>query len=177
MSEATTQIQQEKPPLPSGYETVSRGPRIIVPRTEIPWLDKEEESIQLARIKIVGGQDFYLGSIIRGKKLTAAANALDEHRSRISNNLLNTAIAEYIRTGFNPSIKIVDNKITRNNIYYTGNQGGQRVYFMRMDKFLRPGDKLPIIVRIASCDKAQQNDVLSVITSSTHRQNKRLGRL
>lgn len=163
----------EKKGIPSGYESVEGAyPKLKITAEELPWLPKVDPDgkqkhfdISLARLKIQGyHQDVFLGSLIEGKDLIGAASALDEKRSRITNNLFYSNIPSFIQEGKTES---VDNERTKKPIYYFKNNGGQRVYFM---KFTLGGK--PVILRIAVCDKSREEDVLTTITTQTRKQIK-----
>lgn len=141
------------------FETNNRAPKIVIGRNEIPWLPQDEE-IQLKRRILPDGQEFLLASLIRGKKLIDAANKLDRKGKHVTDNLLNSFLAEFLRS---PHSKVVTQAITRKPIYYVGNPAGQRVYLMRFGSI----EGLPIFLRLAVCDKVGQPQVLSVLTGSS----------
>lgn len=144
------------------FETSSRAPKITIDRREIPWFVSETEDVQLKRRTLTDGTEFFLASVIRGRKLEDAANQLDRHRKQITDNLFNSALPDFIR-GHNTNVRSVDGPITRKPIHVVGNPGGQRVYFMRFGSI----EGLPIILRLAVCDKARQSEVLSVLTGTS----------
>lgn len=158
--------------LASPFELVSEGPQITLTRRDLPWLPQENEKIKLKRVAVQGGGIFYLAGCTRGKKLVDAANQLDEHRSKITNKLFNSRIGEFIK-GYNVNVKTLINSVATRPVYYVGNPGGQRVYFMRFDNI----DGFPVIIRIASCDKSAQSDVLSVLTNQSLRNIKKFTRV
>lgn len=162
--------------LPSGFEKVRRSEQqLVVDKKDLPWLDGESLSISLAEITLAGSdrQRFFYGSAILGKELLEAANQLDEHRSRIANNLLYSHLPEFIRSNNHPYIKLVHDPVTERPIYNVYNKGGQRVYFMRFDKL----QGIPVIIRVAVCDKDRQAQVLRVISTRSHKAIKHLGKL
>lgn len=144
------------------FETSSQAPKITVDRREIPWLPSETEDIQLKRRTLTDGTEFFLASVIRGRRLEDAANQLDRHRKQITDNLFNSALPDFIR-GHNTNVRSVERPVTRKPIHVVGNPGGQRVYFMRFGSI----EGLPIILRLAVCDKAKQPEVLAVLTGTS----------
>ena len=151
----------ERPP--QTPETKGINFSLKINNTEIPWLPTESHIVRLIKMKGATGH-FLFGSAIQGKALVEAAQQLDSHRSDITNNLMYTHIPPYAE-GFNPHVKIVENPRTNQPIFYVGNKGGQRVYFLRFGRI----DNMPVIVRIAACDKATQREVLSTITTTSRR--------
>ncbi len=154
----------EKPTRLRGAERANAG-RIIY-KSDLPWLPEQEHEVHLIKIR-TGKKGFLFGSAIRGRKLVEAASQLDTHRSNICNNLLYTHLSQFAE-GFNPHVKMVQNPRTRQPIFYVSNEGGQRVYFMRFGNL----DFMPIIIKIATCDKATQTDVLATITTDSLKQIK-----
>ena len=144
---------------------------VKINRRDLPWIAEEALSIPLAKIRSQNG-GFLFGSAIRGKALVDAASGLDEHRSTVTNNLLHTHLPQFAE-GFNPHVKIAENTRTLQPIFYVGNKSGQRVYFMRFGKI----EGMPVIIRIAACDKAKQLDVLGVITTKSKRELKSGGKI
>lgn len=168
-----------KGPWPKAFAKVTGEPKegmsapretlTLTPDT-IPWI-REARVVNLARVTLESGNAFLLGNMIEGD-LKIAANALDKHRSEICNNLFYTNIPDVIDQQYSETVSVLTNHRTRDRIYYMGNPGGQRVYFMRFSQ----GDT-PVILRIAVCDKAQQLDVLRVISNDSIKQIKKRGRL
>lgn len=154
------------------FESVKEGSHLTITRRDVPWLPTESERIRLKRVGVSGGAEFYLASATRGKKLVEAASELDEHRSKIANSLFNSRISEFIR-GYAVNVKTLIHSVAKRTVYYVGNPGGQRVYFMRFDNM----DGLPVIIRIAACDKSAQTDVLSVLTDQPIRNIKKFARI
>lgn len=140
-------------------------------RSDIPWLPENYHEAHLVKMRI-GASQFLFGSAIKGRTLVDVADQLDEHRSEISNNLLHTHLPQFAQ-GYNPHVKLLDNTRTRQPIFYIGNKGGQRAYFMRFGQL----DNMPVIVKIAVCDKAQQSQVLSTLTYASKKHNKKVSRL
>lgn len=151
-------IGTENRPLPSGYERVSEGPKVVLKKADIPWLESDEE-IQLKEVDLVGGGSFLLGSAIRGKRLKSAADQLDSHRKGLVDNLFNSHLPDFVRRNHHPDLRKLVNPATTKPVYCFGNPGGQRVYFTRLDNT----DGKPVIIRLAVCDKAKQASVLAVL--------------
>lgn len=139
-------------------------------KSDLPWLDAESHQVSLVRMR-VGASVFLFGSAINSKRLVDAASELDEHRSEITNNLLYTHLPQFAE-GYNPHVTMLENSSTRLPIFYVKNNGGQRVYFMRFGRL----DNMPIIIRIAACDKASQTEVLSTLTTMSRRMVRQLSK-
>ena len=161
--------------LPSGFKEVRRsGQILVISQEDLPWLGQQSLAVSLAEITLVGGgEKFLYGSAIYGKDLVDAAGQLDEQRSTVANQLFYSHLPEFIRKGCHPYIKGVDSRLTDRPIYNVYNRGGQRVYFMRFDRL----QGLPVIIRIAVCDKAREIQVLGVITGSSHKTIKKSSKL
>ncbi len=149
--------------IPSGYSEVSHGLTAQVGPEQIPWLESQRQ-ITLAKFVPQGGREFYLGHAVSGRKLLRAAQRLDEHRSTLVDNMFYASLPQYAETGFSPAVRGVVDAVGNRRINYFANPGGQRVYFMRMDDILGPENDVPVIVKVAVCDKSDQADVLSVLT-------------
>ncbi len=147
--------------LPSGFkETRMSDQRLLISNMDLPWLKKTEE-IPLAMVTLsdTEGQKFYYGSIVRGKLAQVAAQ-LTREQNKHADTLLYTYLPDFIKRK-SSFIKTIKNQITNRPICYLGNVAGQRVYFI---EFGRVNDT-PVIIRIAVCDKAKQDEVLAVLTT------------
>ncbi len=176
VSQQTNQPKKIEVPIPSIIKTNEQTATVatlLITGKDLPWLDQQEAELSLDKITFVEGVRFFYGNIIYGKKLTEAANQLDEHRKEIADNLLSSHLPGFIKDGHHPYIKQVDGRITERPIYNVYNHGGQRVYFMRFDKL----QDIPIIIRIAVCDKAREDEVLSIITNRSHKVIKQRSKL
>lgn len=152
-------------------ETERTDFKVRLHKSEIAWLAEEFHDTQLVKMR-VGKQEFLFGSAILGQTLTYAASKLDEHRSEICNNMLYTHLPSFAQ-GYNPKVSPLEHGITNKPIFYIGNKGGQRVYFMRFGNL----DRMPIIVKVAVCDKANQADVLAILTDQNRKQIKKQSKL
>lgn len=160
--------------LPSGFkESRISEEKLTVTTKELPWLRKTEK-IPLALITLsdTAGQKFYFGSIVRGKLAQAAAE-LTSDQNRYADSLLYTYLPDFVRRRLD-FISRLSNRVTINPIYYVGNDQGQRVYFMESSDKIK---EMPVIMRIAVCDKAQQDEVLSVLTTTSRSFSKARSRL
>ena len=147
-------------------ETERTDFKVGIHKSDLPWLPENYHESNLVQIRI-GTSRFLFGSAVKGQLLTEAAQQMDEHRSEIANQLLHTHLPQFAE-GYNPHVKVVDNPKTRQPIFYVGNKGGQRVYFMRFGNL----DRMPVIVKVAACDKAREVDVLAEITTDSRKQIK-----
>src|SRR3990167_10127313 len=163
-------------------ETVTEAPRktpevqrgshsIRINQNDIPWLETPTHRVELVTMRH-GSVEFLFGSAIQSKRLLEAARQLDGHRSDICNNLLYSHLPAYAE-GFHPRISTVTNVRTRQPIFEIGNKGGQRVFFMRFGRI----EGRPVIVKVAVCDKARENKVLSQITTESKKYIKQSARL
>lgn len=168
-----TAKKAESQNLPSGIRNAEKsGIFTEIDRKTLPWLDEAVKS-ELTRITLATGEKFYLGSAIREKALTAAANALGEHYRKLTDNLFYSHLPEFVIKGYSPTVKQLVNSRTDAPTYYCANKGGQRVYFIR-----QPDIKdLPCIVRVAVCDKNKQEDVLSVLTTQNRKNISKFSKL
>lgn len=151
---------------------VKRGGHFItINQSDIPWLETPAHKVELVTMRH-GSVEFLFGSAIQSKRLLEAAKQLDEHRSEICNNLLYSRLPQYAE-GFHPKVTTLKNTVTRQPIFEIGNNGGQRVFFMRFGKI----ESRPVIVKVAVCDKATEDKVLSVLTTDSKKFIKRSARL
>lgn len=169
--------------LPSGYKEVKRAETSLeITERDLPWMDKKHldsktriKIVPLAYIRIEGDIQFYLGSAIVNDNLVDAAERLDSQGpkgSEITNKVLYAHLPEYIK-GTTGIADPVDNPRSERPIYYVGSRQGKRIYFIRFDN----KDGVPIILKIAACDKDRQQQVLRVIATSSYKHNKYVGRL
>ena len=163
--EATAEAPRKTP------EIRREGHSITVRKDDIPWLETPEYKVALVTMRH-GSVEFLFGSAIQSKPLLDAARQLDGHRSEICNNLLYSHLPAYAE-GFHPRISTVTNVRTRQPIFEIGNKGGQRVFFMRFGRI----EGRPVIVKVAVCDKARENRVLSQITTESKKSIKQSARL
>lgn len=134
--------------------------QVRIGKDELPWFP-EDNDVHLVKIK-VGISKFLFGSSVQSKGLVDIASKLDSHRSNIANNLLQTHLPQF-SDGFNPHVRTLNQTVTRHPIFYVSNNGGQRVFFMRFGKI----DNMPVIVRIAVCDKTDQVKTLKILTNES----------
>ena len=153
-------------------ETERTDARFRLQKSEVPWLPEEYYEAPLVRMR-VGSSQFLFGSAIRGQALVDAANQLDSHRSQICNNLIHTHVPSYAE-GYNPHVTLVKNSRAKFPTFEIRNKGGQRVFFMRLADNL---DNMPVIVKIAVCDKAREKQVLTTITTDSKKSIKKSARL
>jgi len=152
-------------------ETERTDSKVRLLRSEIPWLPEEYYEAHLVKMR-VGSHNFLFGSAIRSKPLIAAANQLDAHRSEICNKLLYSHLPQFTE-GYHPKVRLVKNHRSKQPIFEIDNNGGQRVFFIRFNNL----DNMQVIVRIAVCDKAMEDEVLSVITTDSRKFIKKSARL
>src|SRR3989344_2017201 len=152
-------------------EVARTGKSITIRKEDIPWLETPAHKVELVTMRH-GSVEFLFGSAIQSKRLREAARQLDGHRSDICNNLLYSHLPQYSE-GFHPKVTPVKNSVTRQPMFEIGNKGGQRVFFMRFGKI----EGKPVIVKIAVCDKARENKVLSQITTESRKSIKQSARL
>lgn len=126
-----------------------------------------------------GGVEFFLGSAVRGKILTGAADALDTQRTKNAHNMFYSRLPAFVEN--QEGAKKLDYQITEDtDIFYFGNEGGQRVYFIMLPQirvverklfnpFVTETLEAPCIVKIAVCDKNLEQQVLGVLTKQSKR--------
>lgn len=146
--------------------------KVRLQKSEVPWLPEVYYETHLVRMRI-GTSQFLFGSAIRGRALVDAANQLDTHRSQICNNMIYTHVPSYAE-GYNPHVRLVKNPRAKFPTFEIDNPGGQRVFFMRLANSF---DNLPVIVKIAVCDKAKEQQVLATITTDSKKSIKKSARL
>ena len=152
-------------------EVARTGKSITIRKEDIPWLETPVHKVELVTMRH-GSVEFLFGSAVEGKKLKKAAGRLNEYRSELCNQLLNSHLPQFAE-GFHPRVSTLGNAITHQPIFYVGNNGGQRLYFMRFGRI----ENKPVIVKIAVCDKSDQGQVLSVLTDQSKKVIKKVSRL
>ena len=140
---------------------------------DLPWL-KKAEKITLSEVVIPGSEHkkYYYGEAIRERLVQPASQLTPKQKGSII-SLLSTHLPELVTRGFSSHAKLIVNRATERPIYYLGNIAGQRVYFMRMGNL----DELPVIIQVAACDKAQQDEVLRVLTTKDRKDIKKFSKL
>lgn len=153
--------------LPSGYESVRQldEPGLIGPET-LPWA-REILRLPIAECRLQSGETFYLASAVSAHSdLQKAAEGMSEDQRQSTDNMFYSRLPEYIQRGFSVAIEKVPKPTTKETLLAAKNIAGQRVYFARFDLLLDTEDKdtnpqtLPVIVRLAACDKNRQKLVM-----------------
>jgi len=165
----------KQPKLPSGFKEVKKADTTLqVTPDEIPWLRKDAAvNLVLITMKDSMNSQLYFGSAIRGKVLVGAANNMSEHQKNITDNLLYAHLPDIAETKVIRFAQRLVNAITDRPIFYFANKGGQRVYFIRLADI----DNVPLIVRIGVCDKTDQAEVLTILTTKDYKDIKRFGKV
>ncbi|MDO8618626.1 MAG: hypothetical protein Q7R49_01630 [Candidatus Daviesbacteria bacterium] len=169
-------VEMNSSSLPPGIkERIRFYQGLLINRAEIPWLEQAEVRVPLELITLNTSQQeqFLYGSIIDGKRLNRALEQLKPDELKFVDNALFIQLAELIQTGSAPDVKKVRNHVTEKPIFETGNQHGQRVYFMRLDRI----QDLPVILRVAAGNKAMFATIFNVIAGESHRAAKMGGKL
>lgn len=172
----TTSVEITPYDLPHGIkEKVRYFQRLIVGRSEIPWLETDEVKIplDLMTLATTKGEQFLYGSLIEGKKLNKASEQMTDPERRSADDALFVQLSELIQTGQVRDVEMVHNHISRRPIFETGNKNGQRVYFMRFDRL----QGIPVIIRVAVGNKSMMKRIFSVITPENNRQIRKGGKL
>lgn len=149
---------------------------LSVDRTEIPWLETSEVNVplELMTLATTKGEQFLYGSLIQGKKLKEALKQIvDANQLRSADDALLVQLSEFAQTRSFKDCQKVHNRRTKKEILETGNQDGQRVYFIRFDNI----QNIPVIIRIAAGNKTKMKEIFSVITNQTRRDTRRMGKL
>lgn len=135
--------------------------KVRIHKNDIPWLPEEQHDVHLVRMRL-GKGEFLFGSAVKGKTLVSAAEQMDNQKSEKANRMLYSHLPLFAE-GYNPNVVMVKNPATRQPIFYLKSNTGARVYFMRFGKI----DNMPVIVKIAACNKAQEAKVMGAITSES----------
>lgn len=142
-------------------ETERTDFKVRLHRNDIPWLPEDHHDVHLVQMRLGKGQ-FLFGSAVKGKTLVSAAEQMGSQKSEKANRMLYSHLPQFA-DGFNPNVVMVKNAVTRQPIFYLKASTGERVYFMRFGKI----DNMPVIVKIAACNKTQESKVMAAITSES----------
>ncbi len=138
------------------------GKSIAISSATLPWHAEKPVQIPLDLALTQSGKKFYLASVIAGKDLKHAWASLTKQQQQNIENMFNSRIQAFIDK--EPvNVRRVHNQKGKIPIFYFGNKGGQRAYFMQLPAH---DFDAPVIIRMANCDKNTQLDVLSAITNS-----------
>lgn len=173
-----TEVKPEIRPadLPYGVrERVASPQELLLTREEIPWLEQAEVKVplELMTLDTTNGEKFLYGDFIHGKRLLKAMSQMREGELRSADTALFVQLSELIQKGRAPDVEKVHNHVTGREILETGNQAGQRVYFMRFDRL----QGIPVIIRIAVANKDRMIQVFRVISTESQRLTKKKGKL
>lgn len=148
---------------------------LTVTRNEIPWLEAGEANVplELLTLATTRSEKFLYGSLIEGKKLNKALDQMSETELKSCDDALFIQISELIQTGQAKDVEKVHNHISKRPIFETGNQNGQRVYFIRFNRL----QGFPVIIRIAAGNKSMMRTIFSVIATENYRQIRKGGKL
>lgn len=161
---------QHNPNLPSGYISAEQlQANAFVDQRALPWLD-EPYGLSIANCGIEGGKTFLVASAIGSHpRLIAAAEGMTDKQRHITDNMFYARIASYIESGYASNVETLPKAVTTFPIHVMRNNGGQRVYFgvPRLDI---AGDDVPVVLRLAVCDKNKQSEVMKVLSASSPRE-------
>lgn len=178
-SESAAQITAETDPAQDSEEQDEwrrRGIRgveksyteIAINKEDIPWMEDASMTLALDRMTLATtkSEQFLYGDCVQVKDaLRKAYGQLDVRGRRIVDSLLFTHLAKIVQDGDSSFALTLTDPVFKKKIQYFGNNGGQRVYFMRLNSVFG----LPVIIRIAACDKARQAQVLGVVSTLPRR--------
>lgn len=160
------EVMEDKDKLPPGYETVKRnGKSVRLGEQELPWLNgKEEIKVPLVEVKLAGGKRFLLGSAV------SSHNTLVEEASQVANkpggqekaNAVFYHAARLVIEGDPKNVARLQHPVSDKPTYYGKALTGERTYFIKVDDI----DGIPVIIKVASCDKNGQARVLRVISEA-----------
>ena len=145
-------------------ESRSNALEIQFTKEDLPWLNQEEvmSPIPLTLVTLKGGKQFYVGSAVRGKKLTGIANSLDSQKSDLAQRQFYNHLPNFVESGGSPDIFKVEDPKSRWATYYVKPSGGVklRTFFLRLDDI----NGLPAIIKIAVSTKNTEIPVLKEIS-------------
>lgn len=156
--------------LPSGYQSVEQlsEPSRLTP-DQLPWLDGPTE-ISTVRCTLQGGETFLFASAVgTHPDLVAAANKMTSQQDKNTNNMLYSRLAGFVSNGYtSPQVSSCDTMPIPS--FVLRNNGGQRVYFSMITS-ANSTDRL--FIKLAACDKNNQQKVINVINTTTGAREKR----
>lgn len=130
-------------------------------------------SLELMTLNTTKREQFLYGSIIEGRKLKEALTQMSKADLKSAEDALFVQLAELMQTGQGPDVQKVHHHITKRPIFETGNQDGQRVYFMRFGRL----QGIPVIIRIAAGNKKMFAQIFSEIAGEDTKTARKGGRL
>jgi hypothetical protein len=172
------EIVPEQPNLPSGYISAEQLPAPLqLGHDMLPWIGEgETAAINLTRCTLTSGVEFLVGSALKTHdRLAKAAQGMNEQQQRNCDNMFYSRVAGYIEGGLQSSnVENMPDTAAPFAIKVLRNNGGQRVYF---GLFTTPGTgDLPVVLRLAACDKERQVQVMKIISGKTDRSIRRLAK-
>jgi hypothetical protein len=165
----------QTPKMPSGYEA-SQGlqEKAIIDKDILPWLADPRE-LAVSECTLQSGKTFLLASAIgTNPKLIEAAKSMTSGQRQNTDNMFYSRIPAIVSNGYSPNIESMPSPVTDFPILVMRNNGGQRVYFARVNLGLsKEQTDSPTILRLAVCDKNRQSVVISVLSGLSDRQSHR----
>jgi hypothetical protein len=164
-----------RPNMPSGYENShSLEQTVSVDDGVLPWL-KGPYDLKITECTLQSGEIFLLSSAVgTSPKLVEAAQAMTDSQLKITDNMFYSRIPTVVSQRYSPSVETMPSTATEFPISVMRNKGGQRVYFARINLGLPQEQNYgPTIVRLGVCNKNKQGAVMSVLSGSSDRQNRR----
>ena len=145
-------------------EVESKRPSITLTPEDLPWMQDKSQTIELTKIRGSNGIEYYLGLAIAHDKIQRAEDKLKKNKrdERFADELIEKYTPMWIENPQLHQARPVKNAISKKKVFYFGHVKNVRAYFMRLDNV----NGATLIIRIGSCYKVNEPDILSTITSS-----------
>lgn len=168
-------IELRQVSLPGVKERTRFYQGLRITKNDLPWLETAEVEVplDLMTLNTSKGEQFLYADLIAGKRLDYALNQMNEKEKKSADEALFVQLSQLFQGGAIRGIEMVHNHRSRKPTYETGNQKGQRVYFIRLDDV----HGIPVILRIAAGNKCTMRQIFSVISTETDRQIRKGGKL
>lgn len=166
-----SEVLRETPNLPSGYRSVEQLPQPArIDGTVLPWL-RDVYDLSLAHCELDNGASFLLASAVgTHPDLVKAAEAMNDHEQRSTNNMFYSRLASFVDSGHSPQVETLPEPSTPFPVRVMRNKSGQRVYFA-VPRLVVPStverpqpSEEPVVIRLGACDKNKQKLVVPVLT-------------
>lgn len=171
-----TQETNTAPPKQFAHESIAASEMaakpVVLGTEDLPWLNEPVELTAAAvTMKDETCPPFLVASALgTSDRLVDAAQGMTEGQRENTDNMFWSRIGNFVKDGYHPRIETMPKPSTEEPIHVMRNNGGQRVYFT----FRKTDEGMPVVVRLAVCDKNKQKQVMKMLSGATDKENRRL---
>lgn len=161
-------------PIPQTREKEGENRILTVTSNDLLWLPDQNRKVILEERRSQLNRTFLYGELVVGRDLERELDQLKRtNKFRQIENLLRTHLP-LLADNNNQDVDMATHPRIGNGLtmpYFS--KADSRIYLVRFP----PKDGKPVIIMVAACDKSRQGRVLGVLTDTTRKYIKHVGRL